>query len=437
MNRKVERVQFKLPPKPQLTKVAAYARVSSGKDTMLHSLSAQVSYYSEYIQSHPGWLYCGVYADEAFTGTKEDRVGFQEMLSECRAGKIDMVITKSISRFARNTVTLLATVRELRELGIDVYFEEQNIHTMSADGELMMTILASYAQEESRSNSENQKWRIKANFEEGKPWTGRMLGYRYKDGQLEVIPEEAEIVRRIFADYLSGMGYLLICRGLNGDGLTTLDGYPWRVGTLMKVLRNYDYTGNLLLQKTYRENHITKKRLLNRGEHPMYHALETHEPVIPLETFNAVQAEMARRAEKYGQGSDTNSFLPFSHKITCACCGGYFNRKTARGKKIWICRTYNTVGKSGCSGSKAVPEEALLSAAAEVLGLEEFDEAVFSETVEGITAEGNTLIFRFADGLEQTAVWADRSRSESWTPEMKEKARQQTAERRRNERREK
>ena len=158
MERTIKQVIFPTPRPIEVTRVAAYARVSSGKDAMLHSLSAQVSYYSNLIQRHPGWLYCGVYADEALTGTKDSRENFQRLLAACRNGEVDKVITKSISRFARNTVTLLQSIRELKELGVDVFFEEQNIHTMSADGELMLTILASYAQEESRSASENQKW---------------------------------------------------------------------------------------------------------------------------------------------------------------------------------------------------------------------------------------------------------------------------------------
>ncbi len=174
--RVVQRIQFPEAQKVKLLRTAAYARVSSGKDAMLHSLSAQVSYYNSFIQSNPEWLFCGVYADEALTGTKEFRQNFQKLLSECRAGNIDLIITKSISRFARNTVTLLETVRELKVLGVDVYFEEQNIHTMSADGELMLTILASYAQEESYSASENQKWRIRKDFEVGKVSTVIMLG---------------------------------------------------------------------------------------------------------------------------------------------------------------------------------------------------------------------------------------------------------------------
>ena len=184
---------------PKLKRVAAYARVSSGKDAMLHSLSAQVSYYSNLIQNHSGWQYVGVYADEALTGTKENRENFQRLLTDCRSGKVDMVITKSISRFARNTVTLLKTVRELKNMGVDVFFEEQNIHSLSADGELMLTILASYAQEESLSASENQKWRVKQKFLNGEPWRTVMLGYRADGGHLVIVPEEAEVVRSIFA----------------------------------------------------------------------------------------------------------------------------------------------------------------------------------------------------------------------------------------------
>lgn len=205
MPRTVTQIQFPT-PMPKARRVAAYARVSSDKDAMLHSLGTQVDYYSTYIRHHPGWVYVGVYADEAKTGTKDSRENFQRMLADCRADKIDHIITKSVSRFSRNTVTLLETVRELKELGISVYFEEQSIDTVTADGELMLSILASYAQEESLSASENQKWRVRRNFEQGIPWRFFMLGYRGENGRLVVVPEEADIVRGIFRDYLDGKG---------------------------------------------------------------------------------------------------------------------------------------------------------------------------------------------------------------------------------------
>ena len=170
---------------------------------MLHSLSAQVSYYSSYIQKHREWQYTGVYADEALTGTKDDRADFQRLLTDCRAGLIDLVITKSISRFARNTVTMLETVRELKNLNVDVFFEKESIHSISGDGELMLTILASFAQEESLSVSENCKWRMRDKFKKGIPNTLEVYGYTISKARFEIVPNEAETVRLIFSEYLS------------------------------------------------------------------------------------------------------------------------------------------------------------------------------------------------------------------------------------------
>ena len=289
MAREIKQVSFPATPAPKLTRVAAYARVSSGKDAMHHSLSAQVSYYSSLIQKHPGWTYAGVYADEAKTGTKDSRANFQRLIADCQQGRIDLVITKSVSRFARNTVTLLETVRQLKDMDVDVYFEEQNIHTMSTDGELMLTILASYAQEESRSVSENQKWRIRKNFKEGRPWNGVMLGYRQQGGKYIIVPEEAEIVRRIYTEYLAGKGLEAIVNGLNADGILTQKGFTWHKGPVSRILRNSNYTGNLLLQRFYSENHITKRKCVNEGELPKYSAADTHEAIIDADTWARVQ----------------------------------------------------------------------------------------------------------------------------------------------------
>lgn len=420
----------KTPRLEQKKRVAAYARVSSGKDAMLHSLSAQVSYYSDLIQSRSDWLYCGVYADEAKTGTKDSREEFQRLITDCRSGLLDMVITKSISRFARNTVTLLETVRELKDLGVDVYFEEQNIHTMSGDGELMMTILASYAQEESRSASENQKWRVREKFEAGIPWNGTVLGYRYENGVYVIKPDEAEIVREIFADYLSGLGIEAIMKKLNTEGRTTRNGNAWTKTCVRRVLGNYSYTGNLFLQTTFRENHITKKTLPNRGELPMYHAEDTHEAIVSMKDYQAVQAEMARRSTKHNKTKRTPTKYPFTSLIVCSICGAHYRRKVTHGGPVWICSTFNVHGKAACP-SKQIPEGTLERAAAEALGLDAFDEDVLRNKVAVIRAEkDNALVFRFKDGSEQTAHWADRSRRESWTPEMREAARQKALARR-------
>lgn len=421
------------PPKlDQKKRVAAYARVSSGKDAMLHSLSAQVSYYSELIQNHEDWLYAGVYADEAKTGTKESRTDFQRLIEDCRAGKIDMVITKSISRLARNTVTLLQTVREFKALGVDIFFEEQNIHTMSSDGELMMTILASYAQEESRSASENQKWRIKRNFEEGMPWNGALLGYRLKNGRYEIVPEEAEIVRRIYAEYLSGLGYLTIAKRLNEDSIPTRFGRQWAQSVISKILGNYTYTGNLLLQKTFRENHITKKTRINKGELPKYHVENTHEAIIDADTFRAVQEEKTRRASHFKKKPAQRSAYPFTGLLVCENCGKNYRRKITKTGPVWVCGTFNTMGKAVCA-SKQIPEETLHKVTAEVLEQEDFSEDLLRSQIKSIlVCNGNVLIFRFFDGSEITKVWKDRSRSQSWTDDMKAAARQKALERRRH-----
>lgn len=418
MKKIVETVRFN-PVLPCPKRVAAYTRVSSGKEAMLHSLAAQVDYYSTYIRHHPGWEYVGVYTDEAKTGTKDNRENFQRMLADCKEGKIDHIITKSISRFARNTVTLLQTVRELKNMGISVYFEEQNIDTMTADGELILSILASYAQEESLSVSENQKWRVRQNFSEGKPWRGFMLGYRYKDGQYIIVLEEAEIVKSIYTDFLSGKGIEAIMKSLNERGVLTQQGCRWHRSAIMRILRNYTYTGNLMLQTKYRENHLTKRTLINNGELPQYHATDTHEAIIDIDTFNAVQEEIKRRAEKHTKPYEKQTY-PFSGIMTCAICGKHYRRKITPTGVVWICSTYNTYGKKACP-SKAVPEPILLTLA---------EQNAHRGQISAITvANDNHLTITFADGSEVCEVWQDRSRSESWTDEMKAEAGKKTKER--------
>ena len=400
MARTIQQISFPAPMRPSLKRVAAYARVSSGKDAMLHSLSAQVSYYSALIQKQTGWLYCGVYADEAFTGTKDSRDGFQSLLAECRAGNIDMVITKSISRFARNTVTLLETVRELKALGVDVYFEEQNIHTMSADGELMMTILASYAQEESRSASENQKWRIRRGFERGELINLRFLfGYKIEKGRVAVDPEKAAVVREVFRRALEGASLTSLAIDLNRRGFTGVLGGKWNSMRIREMLSNEKYLGNALLQKQYRNNHLEKKEIPNRGELPQDYAEGTHEAIIDQATFDATQELLAGGGKRH----------------------------------FWNCPTVVQTDLPSC-GTSQIPEKLLYDLAAQVLGLAPFDEGVFLERIKGIDAlPDKTLVFHFKDGSTAERHWEHISRAKSWTPEMKEIARQRALAQRRGE----
>lgn len=429
--RLIQKLEPTKPIQPKLLRVAAYARVSSGKDAMLHSLSAQVSYYNDLIQKNPEWLFCGVYADEAMTGTKENRTEFQKMLIACRNGEINLIITKSISRFARNTVTLLETVRELKDIGVDVYFEEQNIHSMSSDGELMLTILASYAQEESLSVSENQKWRIRRDFQQGRVCSMRMLGYkRTADGSLEIIPEESAIVRRIFSEYLAGSGKLKIANMLNEEHIPTINGCTWTTEDIRRILINEKYAGNMLLQKSFRENHITKRKVRNIGQLPQYYVEESHEPIIEPEIFELVQGLIKKRNNKFTE-TKTTTFYPFTGKIKCSCCYKNYRRKTTATGIVWICSTYNTKGKKYCPTAKQIPEYTLFSVCCEVLGISEFDEVLFHTKIQQIIIPApNKITFVFHSGDTKTVEWQDRSRSESWTAEMRLQAGKTSKERR-------
>lgn len=431
MERIVERVDSYIPAQPRALRVCAYARVSSGKDAMLHSLSAQVSHYSEMIQSHIGWVYCGVYSDEALTGTKSDREGFQQMLTDCRAGKIDMVITKSISRFARNTVTLLQTVRELKSMGIDVYFEEQYIHTISADGELMMTILASYAQEESLSASENQKWRVRKAFENGELINLRFLfGYSITADGVQINEKEAAIVREIFSRFNGGESMSSISRDLNARGYRGALGGKWCAERMRNTLSNEKYLGNALLQKRYRNNHIEKKLVANKGELPMYYAEGTHEPIIDQATFNKAQERLRMLAQQTANRKKPTRSA-FSGLIHCGLCGNTYKRVTYRKKHYWNCTTFQTKGKSECA-AKRIPEETLEVLTCEVLGEGSIDSDMVRSKITAIRADkNNVVVYCMDDGSEIAKRWKDRSRAESWTPEMKEKARQRALQARR------
>jgi DNA invertase Pin-like site-specific DNA recombinase len=295
MKRIVKKIEPAVIMMPSRKRVAAYARVSLGTEHMLHSLAAQVSHYSAFIQNKREWDYAGVYADADETGTRCDRPEFQRMLADCRAGLVDMVLTKSISRFARNTVTLLETVRELKDLGVDIFFEEQGLHTLSGEGELLLTILASYAQEESRSVSENIKWRKRGDMKAGKTKPAKVYGYDVSDGKLDVNPVEAEVVRMMFGLYLSGLGQAAIANRLNEHGIASAWGSSWSSGTVRRILTNPKMCGNLLHQREFITDHISKKQVKNRGELPMYLIEGAHEGIVSRETYEAVQAELARR----------------------------------------------------------------------------------------------------------------------------------------------
>ena len=402
--------------------VAAYARVSSGKDAMLHSLSSQVSYYANYIQNHKRWRYAGVYADEAVSGTLNNREDFQKLLADCRLGKIDMIITKSISRFSRNTITLIHTVRELKSLGVDVFFEEQNLHSLSGDGELMLSILASFAQEEARSVSENMLWRIQQNFKQGLVYSKTMLGYRIEDSMLVVVPSEAEVVKRVFNLYLEGYGTHAIAKLLNKEGVTSRHKKQFSKSTIQYMLRNKDYTGELHLQKTYQYDYLSKKTILNKGEKTMYIVHDAHEAIIDLSTFEAVQEELARRDNDYPHSRLRHNHL-YSGLIKCGHCGCTLGRGKLRDKHLWRCNTYRAKGKDVCP-LNAIPESEIERLIKEVIHSTVIEESNLRSTIRAMVARNDrTIEFHLADGTSMTKAWIPSSRKHSWTEEMKERAR--------------
>ena len=307
-------------------RVAAYARVSEDCEVLLHSLSAQVSYYSTLIQNNPEWEYAGVYVDQGITGTSTAHSdGFNRLVADCDAGKIDMVLVKSISRFARDTVDCLNTTRHLKDLGISAYFEREKINSLSEDGELMLTLLASFAQEESRSISENTTWGKRKQFADGKgsvafSW---FLGY---DKDFKINEEQAATVRLIYRLFISGLSFYAITKELESRGIKSPSGKDrWHISTVKSILTNEKYRGDALLQKQYTTDFLQKKRKTNNGEIPQYYVEEHHEAIIPPAQFDFVQAELARR-EQNGRYSGVSIF---SNKIKCGCCGGWY------GSKVW------------------------------------------------------------------------------------------------------
>ena len=431
--KKITKLEPSAPVIKPRKRVAAYARISMETERMSHSLSAQVSYYNEKIQKNPDWVFAGVYSDNGISGTgTAKRDGFNRMIADCDAGKIDLVLTKSISRFARNTVDLLETVRHLKEIGVEVWFERENIRSMDGDGELMLSILASFAQEESRSISDNCKWRIKKRFERGIP-NGhfRIFGYRWEGDDLIIVPEEAAVVKRIFQNYLDGKSRLETEREFAAEGITTRDGCRWVDSNIATVLKNCTYTGDLLLQKEYISDPINKKRKKNRGELPQYFVADHHEAIIDRETFDYVQSEIKRRAELGPLANKSLNITCFSGKIKCEKCGQSLMRNTRinraknsqLGDKLisWVCGSRKRKGHT-CS-TREIPDRFLRKTCAEALGLDEFDEEVFTEKVDFISVPENGLLtFHYKDGTEKTLKWENTSKKDCWTAEYRARA---------------
>lgn len=318
---------------PKLRKVAAYARVSRENDKTHKSFALQVSYYNQLISSTPGWIFAGVYADDGISGTSTSlRADFQVMMKDARAGKIDLILTKSISRLARNTVDLLTTCRELKRIGVEVKFEKENISTFSADGELMLTLLASFAQAESEQNSENVKWAIRRNYARGKTNSHWIYGYHWDGYKFTINESEATIVREVFDAYLAGIAPDVTARRLNRQGIRSRGGGRFYGSVLRRWLENERYAGNQMMQKTYTAKIGSSFQARNTGELPKYWVEDCLPAIVPASTFDAVQAEIARRREVGWARTPGGRFGPLTHLIHCSECGKHYHRRTRRRK---------------------------------------------------------------------------------------------------------
>lgn len=446
---KINILEPKAPALKPRKKVAAYARVSMETERLKHSLSAQISYYSALIQKNPEWLYAGVYADNAISGTDMEKRGeFNRLIADCDAGRVDIVLVKSISRFARNTVDLLETVRHLKDIGVDVWFEDEGIHSMDGDGELMLTILASFAQEESRSISDNCKWGIRKRYERGETHGFKIYGYRTKKGNLVVKEDEAAIVRRIFRMFLDGDSCYIIGQKLAAEDVKSYGGKAFCGEVISGMIRQEKYMGCTLAQKFYTENHITHKQIRNNGELPMYFIEGTHPAIISKETFEAAQKEFAERygveivngvaqkASYYyhrnGKSGPHPKHRPpqwsaerrrsqseyfrsrehglcrydFSHFIECENCGGHLQASLKHyvdgSSEVGWVDVEHTERAKDSPRPLVFRDIALKKQIAEILGWDDFDTDRMFEAFSGISVNIDMVTLHFKDGGAQT-----------------------------------
>ena len=366
--------------RPKL-KVATYCRVSTDSEEQASSYEEQVAHYTQFIQKNPEWELAGIYADDGIAGTNtKKREEFNRMIQDCMDGNIDMIITKSISRFARNTLDCLKYIRELKEKNIPVFFEKENINTMDSKGEVLLTVMASLAQQESQSLSQNIKLGLQYRFQNGEVRVNhsRFLGYtKDEGGNLIIEPVEAEVAKQIYREYLEGASLLQIGRGLETDGILTGAGKTkWRPETLKKILRNEKYIGDALLQKTYTVDFLSKKRVQNKGIVPQYYVENSHEPIIPRDLYMQVQEEMIRRANLHSGANRKkrvySSKYALSSIVYCSKCGEIYRRIAwdNRGKHstVWRCCTRVEHGPTACD-APTIQEPDLQAAVVQAINL--------------------------------------------------------------------
>ena len=441
---------------PRNRRVAAYARVSTSLPEQLTSYEAQVEYYERYIKSHDGWDFAGIYTDEGITGTNtKRRDGFNRMVSDALEGKIDLIITKSVSRFARNTVDTLSTIYKLREHNVECYFEKENLYSFDSKCDLMLTFMSGIAQQESCAISENTTWGLRVRFSEGKVSFAysAFLGYDMgEDGRLVINEAQAAVVRRIYGLFLQGYSYSAIADRLTSEGILTVKGKTvWRDHTIKSILTNEKYRGDAILQKTYTVDFLNKKVKKNDGLVPQYYIKENHEPIIPPEISDTVQDMIKHRTRRVKNAS------VFSGRVFCGVCGGAFGVKVWHSndryrRTVLVCGSRYKEGVK-CSAphisenelkelfteaaSRVLPEKELIradfeyisdrvfagdetrkKAVSEYVGglltrgriIDEFDAEMFVTLTERVTVNDSCVVFAFRDKTEITVRTPNGSR---------------------------
>ncbi len=421
---KIDRTITSLPVKKR---VAAYARVSVDSDELMHSLAAQVSHYSALIQSNPSWEYAGVYADAGISGTAtRNRSEFQRLIADCEKGKINIILTKSISRFARNTVDLLKTVRHLKERGISVRFERENIDSLTGDGELMLSILASYAQEESLSISENVKWGIRKRFSQGRFLAYTIYGYRWIDDHYVIVEEEAEAIRFMYRAFADGMTLTEISEELAGQGIFNRKGLPFGKSSIMRILDQEKYRGFSILQRTFVDDHITHRKQMNHGQLPRFEVQGTHPVIIDERLHEKVESERERRRQ--AGAVRWRRATCFTGKIVCGYCNHTFTytpysrtgELTAFQQGHYQCSHKRKQGAKACL-SKSLPVYTLRQVCTSLLAPlagaspdDPFEEAWIGSHVDHIVASVDTLEFHLTSGEVLTTAWKNTAKRDAW-----------------------
>ena len=403
-----------IPPKPELAqgkavqrqlRVAAYCRVSTDNEEQLTSYEAQQIYYTDKIMTNKNWTMAGIFADEGITGTSaQKRPEFLKMIRQCRQKKIDIILTKSISRFARNTVDSLKYIRALKELGVAVIFEKEGINTLETDSEILLTMLSAFAQAESENISANVIWGIRQAMREGKVRIQYKKLYGFKrgeDGRPEIVPEQAVVVRSIYDQYLAGASYNIIKKRLEAEHILNVSGKPeWSLSVIRSILTNEKYYGDVLLQKTFTKDCISKRIVRNTGQLPMYLVTNNHQGIIDRQTFDAVQVEMARRGackspsrKNAPTGLSTyKSRYALSERLVCGECGTLYRRCTwsKRGKKkvVWRCVSRLDYGTKYCHKSPTLEEGSL--------------QRTILAAISSVMSQKETIISRITGAMEQT-----------------------------------